>query len=110
MPPATDDSGGLRLDALLAEVRRRFADAGIEAPGFDARLLIGGLLDLSPTTMITGGEAHIPAPDVARVRQAAEERVAGRPVHRILAWREFYGRRFMLSPATLEPRDRKSVV
>lgn len=100
----------MRLDMLLAEVRSQFAHAGIEAPGFDARLLIGGLLDLSPTTMITGGDGELPAHDVARVRQAARERLAGRPVHRILGWREFYGRRFTLSPATLEPRPDTEVL
>jgi len=32
------------------------------------------------------------------------ERVAGKPVHRILGYREFYGLRLRLSPDTLEPR------
>ena len=108
MQPATDQ--GLSLDTLMAEVRTAFSKAGIETPGFDARLLIGGLLDMSPTTMITGGDATISADDVARVRQAAEQRMAGRPVHRILGWREFYGHRFALSPATLEPRPDTEVL
>ena len=34
----------------------------------------------------------------------------GSPVHRILGWREFYGHRFALSPATLEPRPDTEVL
>lgn len=108
MPPEAD--GGLPLDALLSETRRAFAAAGIEASGFEARLLIGGLLGISSTAMITGGDQAVPAQDVARVRQALSERLGGRPVHRILGWREFYGRRFALSPATLEPRPDTEVL
>ncbi|TDH34874.1 peptide chain release factor N(5)-glutamine methyltransferase [Pseudohoeflea suaedae] len=108
MPPASDER--LRLDALMAEVRAAFVRAGIDTPGFDARLLIGGLLDISPTAMITGGDALVPAGDVARVREAVGQRIAGRPVHRILGWREFYGHRFALSPATLEPRPDTEVL
>jgi release factor glutamine methyltransferase len=108
MPPAAD--GGMRLDALVTETRQTFSAAGIEAAGFEARLLIGGLLDVSDTAMITGGDRDIPPDDVARLRQAVSERIDGRPVHRILGWREFYGRRFALSPATLEPRPDTEVL
>ena len=40
----------------------------------------------------------------ARIEDALARRLAGEPVHRIFGFRDFYGLRLTLSPATLEPR------
>ena len=39
-----------------------------------------------------------------RIREAAERRLAGEPVSRIIGRREFWGLPFSLSPHTLDPR------
>ncbi|KRB62653.1 protein-(glutamine-N5) methyltransferase, release factor-specific [Rhizobium sp. Root708] len=92
------------VSQILAEVRRRFAEGGIEEAATDARVLTAGLLGLSSTELIIrGGEAA----DEERARlvdAAIVRRLAHEPVHRILGEREFYGLSLSLSPETLEPR------
>lgn len=92
------------VGALLAALRRAFSDRGIETAGFDARLLVGGILGLDATAVLTGTDRVVSDDQAAAVRAAMGERLAGRPVHRILGAREFHGLDLRLSPETLEPR------
>ena len=94
----------VRLDHLLAETRTRFSNAGVPEPAQDARVLVTGLLNLSPTDLIARGDSVLDARSISLIEDAVRQRLEGRPVYRILGWREFYGRRFALSPETLEPR------
>ena len=89
---------------LLGEARTAFRAAGLATADLDARLLVGGLLDVTTTALLTRADAPVSDRDAAQVRTAIEERLNGRPVHRILGFREFYGQRLILSPETLEPR------
>jgi protein-(glutamine-N5) methyltransferase, release factor-specific len=98
------EAGEETVGALVAELRRAFAEKGIDTAGLDARLLVGGLLDLDATALVIRAGDRVD-PDRARaVRTAMAERLAGRPVHRILGAREFHGLLLHLSPDTLEPR------
>ena len=94
----------LTLAALSAEVRRRFAEAGIEDPATEARILLGGLTGLTAAGLLSHGGSAPSADTVEAVRAAVARRLAHEPVHRILGEREFYGLALKLSPATLEPR------
>jgi release factor glutamine methyltransferase len=97
-------SAGPTVSDLLAESRQRLAESGIADPATDARLLVAGLLKLSPTEMLTkAGEALAPE-DADAIREAVSRRLAREPVHRILGEREFYGLPLSLSAGTLEPR------
>ncbi|MCY1665824.1 peptide chain release factor N(5)-glutamine methyltransferase [Rhizobium sp. SL86] len=98
------------LSAVLAETRKRFADAGLPDAATDARVLVAGLLDLSSTDMVLNGERVLSVREIERIDGAAERRIAREPVHRIVGFREFYGLRFMLSPETLEPRPDTEVL
>lgn len=90
-------------EAWLA-VRTAFRAAKLETADLDARLLVTGLTDLEPHQLATCGETALGMAHRRRLAQAVVERIEGRPVHRILGAREFFGLRFGLSPATLEPR------
>lgn len=92
------------LGTLLGEARAAFRAGGLATADLDARLLVGGLLKVTTTTLLTRADAPVSDRDAAQVRTAIEERLNGRPVHRILGFREFYGQRLILSPETLEPR------
>lgn len=94
----------LVLDDLLKEMRAAFAAAGIEDVALEARLLAGGILNLSTSDLISRGRTPVGSDDAMRLRVAAERRVAGEPVFRILGQREFYGLTLRLSKETLEPR------
>lgn len=92
------------LAALQAWLRLALGEAGVSEPASDARVLLAGLLDLSPTTLLTQGDRGVSDPEFTRVVYALERRRAHEPVHRILGRREFYGLTLSLSPETLEPR------
>lgn len=92
------------LGTLLGEARTAFRVGGLATADLDARLLVGGLLEVTTTALLTRADAPVSDRDAAQVRSAIEERLNGRPVHRILGFREFYGQRLNLSPETLEPR------
>ncbi|MBW3096466.1 peptide chain release factor N(5)-glutamine methyltransferase [Pseudohoeflea coraliihabitans] len=92
------------VDAVLSALRRAFTAAELDNPGFEARLLVSGLLDLSSTQLMLQPERIVDADELARLRAAARRRIAGEPAHRILGRRGFHGHDFALSPGTLEPR------
>nr|WP_316045093.1 peptide chain release factor N(5)-glutamine methyltransferase [Bosea sp. BH3] len=89
---------------LLAQ---RLMQAGGGSAGLDARLLVEGSLgEVNPDP-----DRLIPADALARLASFATRRLSGAPVWRILGEREFWGLRFLLSPATLEPRpDSETIV
>jgi release factor glutamine methyltransferase len=91
------------VSQILAEARRRFTEAGIEDPATDARVLISGLLHLSPTEVLTRGRDPVRT-KLPAIEAAIGRRLAHEPVHRILGEREFYGLPLSLSVETLEPR------
>ncbi len=95
---------GPTVAEVLAEARRRFTEAGIADPQTDARLLIAGLLKLSPTGMLTAGREPISQEQAESIGRAIDRRLRHEPVHRILGEREFYGLPLSLSAGTLEPR------
>lgn len=95
---------GDTADSLLAEVRRRFQEGGLDDPAQEARILVCGLLGLTAAGLLSGGGAPVDAQDASRVRAAIDRRLAHEPVHRILGFRDFYGLTLGLSPETLEPR------
>ncbi|PST17880.1 peptide chain release factor N(5)-glutamine methyltransferase [Rhizobium sp. JAB6] len=95
---------GPTVSGLLQEVRARFAEADLDDPATEARILVGGLLHLSATRLVTRGSEPVSEDDAARVRAAIARRLDHEPVYRILGEREFYGLSLRLSAATLEPR------
>jgi release factor glutamine methyltransferase len=95
---------GRTVSELLRQARSRFAEAGLDDPAADARVLVSGLLDLSSTDLAVRGDEAVGPELAAAVEAAIERRLGHEPVHRILGEREFYGLPLKLSPATLEPR------
>ncbi|AYG60670.1 peptide chain release factor N(5)-glutamine methyltransferase [Rhizobium jaguaris] len=95
---------GPTVTELFREVRARFIEADLDDPAAEARILVGGLLDLSSTELVTRGSDIVSPDRVEMARAAIARRLNHEPVHRILGEREFYGLQLTLSPATLEPR------
>ncbi|MDL2403284.1 peptide chain release factor N(5)-glutamine methyltransferase [Rhizobium mayense] len=95
---------GPTVAELFQEVRARFIEADLDDPATEARILVGGLLDLSSTELVTRGSDMVASDRVGAARAAVVRRLNHEPVHRILGEREFYGLPLKLSPATLEPR------
>ena len=82
-------------------LKRALTDAGIDNAGLEARILLREFAGVSDTDILTG---NIPNYDSTALNVALARRIQGEPMGRILGYREFWGRKFSLSPATLEPR------
>jgi release factor glutamine methyltransferase len=97
----------LELGTTLAQANRAlvrlFAEAGIGTAELEARWMIAGVLGISDTDLINRPNQHL-GEQAPSLIAAANRRLAGEPLSRILGTQEFYGREFALSPATLDPR------
>lgn len=98
------------LAQLLAECRSELAAAGIADSATDARTLLLGLLQLTPTDLVLNPDSVVDAEKRRKVHDAIQRRKLREPVHRILGAREFYGLTLELSPETLEPRPDTEVL
>ncbi len=98
------DGAGARVGALVRQAAAALVGAGVETPGTDARRLAEAALGRTAAQLIAGPEAPV-APEAARrFADMIRRRCAREPVSRILGEREFYGRTFQVTPATLDPR------
>jgi release factor glutamine methyltransferase len=86
-----------------AELSRAFRAAGLESPVIDSRLLVCYALGLDRLALLR--DPHHPvANNAAKLRDAAQRRLAHEPVSRIIGERHFWGRPFKITPDTLDPR------
>ncbi len=74
------------------------------SPVLDAKLLCGEALGLSALEMAVRENEAVSSDALARVALLMQRRLGGESVARIIGAREFYGLRFALGRATLEPR------
>lgn len=95
----------LTLSDALLKMRKVFVAGGIDDAGFEAKALLTGLLGFSTLDIATKIDLLLTDEQAVLVDRSIEERLSGKPVYRILGWREFYGLRFDLSDETLEPRS-----
>lgn len=99
------------VDAARRDAAARLRRAGVETPELDARMLLGAVLDLDLTGLITQGGRSLTQDESAALDNAIQRRIAGEPVARILGTKEFWGLPFRLSSETLVPRpDTETVV
>lgn len=90
--------------ALIAEAARRLRHAGVEDPARDARLLARWAAGLDGAAFSARLDEPTPAAEAARFAEAVAARAARVPVAQITGMREFWGRRFRVTPDVLDPR------
>lgn len=73
-------------------------------PRLEGRLLLQECCGLSHAQLISRGSETMPAGALAALDALAQRRHNGEPLAYLIGWREFYGRRFRVSPAVLIPR------
>ncbi|WP_310621799.1 peptide chain release factor N(5)-glutamine methyltransferase [Flexibacterium corallicola] len=93
------------VEQLYREVRSSLHEAGLPNAGLDARILVAHTLDVEPKSLILHYDKAVQEQAERIVKSHAEARISGTPVGRILGEREFWGLRFQLNEATLEPRS-----
>lgn len=92
------------LAAILRTLTRRLSEAHVDAPALSVRLLACAALEMSKTQLLCHSDMLLDATQKATLEGLAERRAAGEPLAYILGKREFYGREFQVTPATLIPR------
>jgi release factor glutamine methyltransferase len=90
--------------ALLRHATARLRLAGIEEAAGDARRLVAAAAGLTAAELLARPEQAVGAEQVKVLEGYLGRRATREPVARLLGEREFYGRSFVVSPATLEPR------
>lgn len=95
---------GQTLRSALLQMSASFAAAGLPTPREDAKFILQGLLECDGATLIRDANVPVGAA-VAALNEAVRRRLSREPVSRILGWREFYGRRFVVTPDVLDPRS-----
>jgi release factor glutamine methyltransferase len=88
---------------VLRDLTGSFKGAGIATPELEARWLVQGVMGITHAELISRADRLL-GDHASALTDAANRRLAGEPLSRILGTQEFYGREFILSPATLDPR------
>ena len=89
---------------IMREAVLRLGAAGVENPMRDARLLLAHVLGIDPVDVIMRETDHVDVAGLTAFEAAVQRRLKHEPVSRIRGWREFYGRRFIVTPDVLDPR------
>ena len=95
---------GLTARDAQGALGRVLGEAGIEHPLRDARLLVAAALGATAEDIIRDPARRFEPIEAERLSGFAARRLAREPVSRILGVRGFYGREFLVTPATLDPR------
>lgn len=83
---------------------RDFAQRGIASARLDAEVLVAHALGIDRVRLYMDLDRPLQAAELARIRASVARRRRREPVAYIVGAREFYGRRFEVSPAVLVPR------
>ncbi|MPZ14081.1 MAG: peptide chain release factor N(5)-glutamine methyltransferase [Chloroflexi bacterium] len=92
------------VSALLAEARDRMEQAGADSPWLTALVLLEHATGLGREDVLAHPDRILSPPELDQYQDLVDRRCAREPVAYILGYREFYGRRFAVTPATLIPR------
>jgi release factor glutamine methyltransferase len=102
---------GQTVETARRALSARFKSGGNESAELDARLLVGAVLDLDLTGLITAAHRQLTPDEATRLDDFVRRRRQGEPIARILGRKEFWGLPLTLSAATLVPRpDTETVV
>ena len=101
---------GLSRDAALRQLSACFEAAELASAALDARILVRTACGCDEVELITKGEIILSAQEARCLADMMAQRLARKPVSRIINYREFYGLPFRLSSATLDPRPDSEIL
>lgn len=91
-------------EAVLGDLKRRFAHAGLADPARSARRILELGAGLALSDLVARPEAEIGSHALDRMEALAARHIAGEPISRLAGVREFWGLAFCLGADTLDPR------
>lgn len=92
------------LAAALREAVAALRVAGVADPARDARLMLAHATGLAPDRLLLDRERMLAPAEAARLTAAVAARSAHQPVSQIIGRRLFWGRPFLVTRDTLDPR------
>jgi release factor glutamine methyltransferase len=92
------------LSAAIARVALALKAVGIDEATGDARRLVAAAIHGTSADLIRDPARELSSTESDRLNSSVARRSAREPVSRILGFREFYGRPFIVTPAVLDPR------
>src|SRR5688500_18602298 len=92
------------LESALKAASAALLAAGVPSPQLDALLLVAAVSGLDKAMVLAHPERSLGVSEAARLAALVARRAAREPLAYVLGWREFYGRRFAVTPAVLVPR------
>jgi release factor glutamine methyltransferase len=99
------------VGSAVRDLTRQLVRAGIEGAGGDVRRLAAGALGVAGADLLRAPERVLTTAELQLLQVYVNRRQRHEPVSRILGVRDFYGRTFAISPATLDPRpDSETVI
>ena len=105
---ASLDGQSARAEAVAA-LSEAFRLSGVEEPAREARLAVLRSCGLTPADLIASPDRPLGDGALA-LREVARRRMAREPLSRIFGWREFWGMRFAITPAVLDPRPETETI
>ena len=100
----------LEAEKLHRDIAARLRTAGIDTAMLDGRLIIRHVTGLSDVELIARPQTPVCDEHISQIEEMINRRQAGEPVSRLIGCREFFGREFKVSPATLDPRPDTEVL
>jgi release factor glutamine methyltransferase len=88
----------------MTTVAAALAAARGKLPASEARLLLGHVLQRSAAWLLAHDEVLLDEDAMLAFASLVARRAGGEPVAYLVGYREFFGRRFAVNPATLIPR------
>jgi release factor glutamine methyltransferase len=104
LEPIRGDAGLRTVGAASRTWTAALARAGIQDAGTDVRRLVAAVLDVPAVKVLSEPERALSPAQLIALSGFMARRAGREPVSRILGERDFYGRTFAVTPATLDPR------
>jgi len=103
--PRSGPYSGLNVSSARRFLAKQFEQAGLADCAAEAREFVMAATGLSHAALISNGTDFISPEAFDRLQDYSARRLSGEPLDNILGWRDFYGRRFQISPNVLSPRQ-----
>lgn len=97
MPELSEPTGSAKRSRTLHE-------AAVDSPRLSAELILQHVCGISRVELATRPETFLTSDQLSRMTGLLRRRADGEPAAYLLGQREFYGRDFRVTPATLIPR------
>ncbi|MFR8054511.1 MAG: N5-glutamine methyltransferase family protein [Bilophila wadsworthia] len=88
----------------VREATRTLHEAAVDSPRLSAELILQHVCGISRVELATRPETFLTSDQLSRMAGLLRRRADGEPAAYLLGQREFYGRDFRVTPATLIPR------